>query len=278
MMSVREFVRQRRALALAIIAAAILGVAATAWALYRGGPGSAPEPTASASSRAEPTASPSVEPEPSSSEAPLGALVLTTAVDTLNVYDAPGDAEPSSTLGEWTAYGLPVTLLGTTTTDFDGQTWIRALLPVQPNGAAGWVRASDVTVTSTTNAVHIYLDERLLEYTEDGVVSVSTTVAVGAPETPTPLGTFYVTDPLDLTTNPAGAYGAYAIGLSGYSDVLTEFAGGPPQIAIHGTNKPELLGQAVSNGCIRISNDAILQIAATITLGTPVTIEATRTA
>jgi lipoprotein-anchoring transpeptidase ErfK/SrfK len=278
MMSIREFVRRRRALALAIIAAATLGAAGTAWAVYGGGGDAAPEPTASSSSRAEPTASPSPEPQPSSSEAPLGALVLTTAVDSLDVYATPGDAAPSATLGEWSAYGLPLTLLGTTTTELDGQTWIRALLPIQPNGTAGWVRADDVTVTSTTNAVHVYLDEMLLEYTEDGVVTVSTTVAVGAPDTPTPLGTFYVTDPLDLTTNPTGSYGAYAIGLSGFSAVLAEFAGGPPQIAIHGTNRPELLGQAVSNGCVRLPNEAILKIAATITLGTPVTIEATRTA
>jgi lipoprotein-anchoring transpeptidase ErfK/SrfK len=95
---------------------------------------------------------------------------------------------------------------------------------------------------------------------------------IGAPRTPTPLGTFFITDPVDLKSNPNGAYGAYALGLSGYSEVLFEFAGGPGQIAVHGTNNPSQVGQDISNGCIRVPNDIILQIADQAPLGTPVII------
>ncbi len=70
--------------------------------------------------------------------------------------------------------------------------------------------------------------------------------------------------------------GAYAIGLSGYSDTLTSFAGGPPQVAIHGTNQPQLLGTAASHGCVRVANDAIVEIAGLVGLGTPVYIQASR--
>ena len=49
----------------------------------------------------------------------------------------------------------------------------------------------------------------------------------------------------------------FAIGLSGHCNVLTEFAGGDGQIAIHGTNDPGTIGQDVSHGCVRVDNDVI---------------------
>ena len=63
----------------------------------------------------------------------------------------------------------------------------------------------------------------------------------------------------------------FALGLSGHSDVLTEFGGGDGQIAIHGTNNPGDIGQDVSHGCVRIVNDAIERLS-TLPLGTPVVI------
>ena len=46
------------------------------------------------------------------------------------------------------------------------------------------------------------------------------------------------------------------------------------QLALHGTNRPELLGQNVSNGCVRMANESIDQVMALAPLGTPVTIVA----
>jgi lipoprotein-anchoring transpeptidase ErfK/SrfK len=43
-------------------------------------------------------------------------------------------------------------------------------------------------------------------------------------------------------------------------------------IAVHGTNKPELLGQAVSHGCIRMTNEAARQLYHEVEVGTPVII------
>ena len=107
----------------------------------------------------------------------------------------------------------------------------------------------------------------------DGLdVVLQTPTVIGTPATPTPTGTYYVTDPVDLRSRPNGAYGAFALGLSGYSEVLMHFNGGPGQIAIHGTTATSLLGQDRSNGCVRVANDVILQIAQHVVLGTPVTI------
>lgn len=44
-------------------------------------------------------------------------------------------------------------------------------------------------------------------------------------------------------------------------------------IGIHGTPRPELLGQAVSRGCIRMRNADVVRIYDRVELGTPVTIE-----
>lgn len=41
-------------------------------------------------------------------------------------------------------------------------------------------------------------------------------------------------------------------------------------IALHGTDKPELLGQAVSHGCIRMTNEAARQLYHEVEVGTPV--------
>src|SRR5690606_22269819 len=105
---------------------------------------------------------------------------------------------------------------------------------------------------------------------DGGTAVFEAPVAIGTAETPTPVGVFYVTDPIGPFANATGVYGAYAIGISAFSDVLDEFYGGPPQVAMHGTNKPELIGQSVSNGCIRMANDDVLALADLVDLGTPV--------
>jgi lipoprotein-anchoring transpeptidase ErfK/SrfK len=54
--------------------------------------------------------------------------------------------------------------------------------------------------------------------------------------------------------------------------VLTGWTQGGP-IAIHGTNRPDLIGRAVSNGCIRVRNDVLRRIFAATPEGTPVEIQ-----
>lgn len=43
-------------------------------------------------------------------------------------------------------------------------------------------------------------------------------------------------------------------------------------IAVHGTNNPELLGQPVSHGCIRMTNEAVRRLYHEVDIGTPVII------
>jgi hypothetical protein len=58
-------------------------------------------------------------------------------------------------------------------------------------------------------------------------------VGLGKNTTPTPGGVFYLEELL-RPSDPNGAYGPYAYGLSGFSNVLHEFVGGDGQIGIHG--------------------------------------------
>jgi lipoprotein-anchoring transpeptidase ErfK/SrfK len=41
---------------------------------------------------------------------------------------------------------------------------------------------------------------------------------------------------------------------------------------MHGTNRPDLLGSAASNGCIRMPDEVIQRLRDTLPLGTPVLI------
>ena len=112
----------------------------------------------------------------------------------------------------------------------------------------------------------------MLSVYSDDDLYLESPVAVGAPENPTPTGHLFVlTDVLD-TGDPNSPYGRFALGLSGLSDQLTEFAGGPGQIGIHGTNDPSSIGQAVSHGCVRVPAEVAEQLAGVLPLGTPVII------
>jgi lipoprotein-anchoring transpeptidase ErfK/SrfK len=151
--------------------------------------------------------------------------------------------------------------------------WEQVLLPVRPNGARGWVRARDVTLSAHDYWIVVGLSEHHLTVYENDTVLMSEPVGIGTGATPTPGGLFYTEDFVRLT-DPAGPYGPYAYGLSGFSDVLTTFGGGPGQLAIHGTNDPAGIGHDVSHGCIRMSNAAIVKLASFLPRGVPVSITA----
>ncbi len=200
---------------------------------------------------------------------PPPALVATTKVASLQVYDAP-NGKVVGQLSAKTDYNQPRTLLVSQVQSG----WLQVLLPQKPNDTTGWVRTSDTSQSTTDYAMKVSLSQHHLWLTKAGAPVVDTAVVIGAAQTPTPTGLFYVTDPVNLTTSPNGPYGAYAIGLSGYSNTLQSFDGGPPQIAVHGTPYPDQVGQDLSNGCVRVPNPVILQIATVVPLGTPVTITA----
>jgi lipoprotein-anchoring transpeptidase ErfK/SrfK len=186
------------------------------------------------------------------------------AVDELTLYDEPGGS-PVGTMSSQTEYGTNRVFL----VEANEGDWVRVRLPMRPNHSSSWVAAAEVVLDRIEPVVHIDLEARKLTVSTDDGLIAQTTVAVGSIENPTPRGTFYITDKLQ-TPEPGGAYGPFAFGLSGYSETISEFAGGNGQIGIHGTNDPGSLGEAVSHGCIRIPNDVIAWLANQLPLGTPV--------
>ena len=149
--------------------------------------------------------------------------------------------------------------------------WLRVLLPVRPNMSQGWVRAKDVEVSRHDYRITVSTGRHELRVYLAGKVIVREPVGLGAGATPTPGGVFYIKELL-RPRDPGGAYGPYAFGLSGYSKVLTDFAGGSGEIGIHGTNQPSSVGKDVSHGCIRLRNSVITKLAGMLPLGVPVQI------
>ena len=147
--------------------------------------------------------------------------------------------------------------------------WYRISLPGRPNGRTGWVPAASVEVKPIRKEIVIDLSERTLELRDTGRVVLHTSVAIGAYGMETPLGRFYVV--AKFRPN-APVLGAFAFETSAYSK-LSEWPGGGI-VGLHGTNTPSLLGQAVSHGCVRVANGAILRLKNLVPVGTPITIVA----
>jgi len=151
--------------------------------------------------------------------------------------------------------------------------WVQVLLPVRPNGSKGWVKGSDVTVSPNPYHIEVSLGQHTITVSRGTQQIYRGEVAVGAPETPTPTGEYYLRV-LVKAIDPTTVYGTYAYGLSSHSDALETFDGGDAEIGIHGNNDASVLGSNVTHGCIRIDNDAITMLSKQLPLGTPVEVTA----
>jgi lipoprotein-anchoring transpeptidase ErfK/SrfK len=191
------------------------------------------------------------------------------ADDGLDVFGAPGDPEPSRVLPAKTILGTPTVVLVTGGSD----AWLEVLVPGRPNGETGWIRAIDVERYEVRRQAVIDLTTRTLQVLEGERVIFETQVGIGGPSSPTPTGSFFITDAVRITA-PTGAWGPYAFGLSARSDTVTEFNGGDGIIGIHGTNRPTSIGEAQSLGCVRLDNEVMLELAELLSVGSPVTIKA----
>lgn len=195
-------------------------------------------------------------------------LVALTQGET-DVYPEPGAPEPSLTLPATTILGTQ-TVLGIVELVED---WALVRLPVRPNGSTGWVKTSDIRLYTVSGKIVVDLSAKSLTYFDNGEEVLTSTIAIGSSRNPTPTGTFFVTDSVQLG-NPNSPWGPHALGLSAYSDTITEYNGGPGIIGIHGTNKPGSIGTAASLGCVRVPNELITMLYAIVDIGTPVEIRA----
>lgn len=154
-----------------------------------------------------------------------------------------------------------------------GDDWIEVQLPIRPNGQTGWIRAEDYTLSETRIRAEVTLGTASVRVFDGADVIAETAAVVGAEETPTPVGRFYVAA-LKQNTPEEFWLGPWALILSSFSEVLPSFSGGLPVIAIHGTNHPELMGEAITFGCVRVTNEVIEFLAEHVPVGAPVDIYA----
>ena len=150
----------------------------------------------------------------------------------------------------------------------DGHSWYQLSLPGRPNGQRGWVRGDLLDLHPVKDRIIVHLAARRLEVRriDDNKLLLSSTVAVGKPGAETPLGRDFFVQARYYPTDPF--YGPFVLVTSAYSK-LSDWPGGG-LAGIHGTNQPNLLGQAVSHGCVRVPNSVAEALERLAPLGTPI--------
>lgn len=268
----RSGVRTTRTIAITSIALLAAAVTAAGQGMYDPAPDPAPAPvpTPQPTKPTKPTAPWSPVAPPNAKVSWAGRLLV---VATARANPGPG-GKPLRLLQPIAPLGAgPVWLQVRGVKVVAGKRWVQVLMPVRPNGSTGWVRASDMIFRPITMRIDIDVSARTLRLVRGGKVVQRYRVAVGTDENPTPTGRFAVAEVIP-TGDPKAFLGPMVLPLTAFSDTLNEFAGGNGRVAIHGTSKPELIGQAVSHGCIRMRNADVLRLTRLVRGGTPVNIRA----
>jgi len=225
----------------------------------------------------QPVAGPAVESRPSASAEPQraasatlgaqgrrdsdGAEIVQLQRRTVAVHAAPVGRRVSRLLAR-TPYGTRTRL------------WVRArrgqwlkVAALDAPGSVGWIH-SRYTRPARKVKRRVVIDrseQRLIVY--DARRRWSTRVVVGASTTPTPVGTFQVTDRL-RGERFGGTYGAWIFALSAYGTPART-----SRLAIHGV-PPAARSATGSAGCVRVPHVALRRLAREIVPGTPVDIRA----
>ncbi len=149
-----------------------------------------------------------------------------------------------------------------------GRLWVRVQLPKRPNGSHGWVNEDALELRTTRTWIRVKVSTRKVQVFRGGKRIKSFGAAVGTGGTPTPTGLFAIHDPVPTS----GQLGPYIFVLTAHSNVLRTFAGGNGVVGIHGWPVSNVLGKAVSYGCVRMSRQGARTLARYAQPGTPVEI------
>ncbi|MDE0654494.1 MAG: L,D-transpeptidase [bacterium] len=212
---------------------------------------------------------------------PWEPVTVLTSRDDVNgiipVYDAPNGTRLAFPDGDVWSYTFRRNRLVTRLLQgSQDDEWVQVELPVRPNGASGWVRAEHFSWSTVNHHILIDVSDRSVALFEGDNLVASTGAIVGKPATPTPTLKGFLVEKLPNhdQQNASIVLGDWILMLSFFSEALNSFSGGLPRIALHGTHIPERVGEALSNGCIRIPNNIVETIAQQAPLGTVVNIVA----
>jgi lipoprotein-anchoring transpeptidase ErfK/SrfK len=208
--------------------------------------------------------SPTIEPEPGGDEKPI---VRVRDGELVALHASPGgkvvaEVDDETSFGSKTAFAVNRHRAG----------WLGVPSEELPNGELAWVRADPDELAGDSTPYRIHVDLSAHEaglYRGDEVVR-EWPVTVGTAATPTPTGSFSVTDLIVGGLNPV--YGCCAIAISATQPYLPAGWTGGDRIAFHGNGTGEALGLDASNGCIRSPDVDLQAVIRTVPLGTPVEI------
>jgi|SRR5579862_92360 len=127
---------------------------------------------------------------------------------------------------------------------------------------------------STSRLVLISLVDRQLAVIEGGNVIARFAVAVGAADSPSPVGQFQI---VNRISNPTYYHPGTVIPSGKNSPIGTRWVGlNQKGYGIHGTNAPRSIGHAASHGCIRLRNRDMEQLFTLLRVGDAVEIHGER--
>jgi len=139
------------------------------------------------------------------------------------------------------------------------------------------VQEPKVTAAAYDEVLLVRSGENKLYFYQDGKITHTYTVATGLPEYPTPTGVFEVTEKRYMPTwvNPApDGWGA------GMPAMIPPGPGNPlglrainwsaSGIRFHGTTATYSLGYNASHGCVRLSNEDVIELYDMVEVGTPI--------
>jgi lipoprotein-anchoring transpeptidase ErfK/SrfK len=141
------------------------------------------------------------------------------------------------------------------------------------NNRIVWVdaKSSALRYARTRLELEVDLSTRTLVLRRNGTAVRRVSVGVGRYGSPTPTGTFAVTDKLSGSAYSA-VYGCCILALSAIQPNLPAGWSGGNRIAIHGTLSTSDFGRAVSAGCVHASDSDLRYLMRMVPLGTPVVI------
>jgi lipoprotein-anchoring transpeptidase ErfK/SrfK len=181
--------------------------------------------------------------------------------------DAPG-GRAVARVGPRTEFGSPRVLAVVRRRDG----WLGVIASEMPNGSLGWVPSTRARLVREPVRLVVDLSARRLSVVRGRRDVWSMRVGVGSPGTPTPTGTFAVTD--GLLWKGSAVYGCCVLALSGHQPQLAQGWTGGDRLAVHGTDAPGTIGAAASLGCLHATDADMRRLMRYATLGARVQIRA----
>lgn len=204
----------------------------------------------------------------------------------LPVYDEPG-GEPRSLvdanqvdgvvleapLFNWSASGSPTVLR--VLAGQPGDEWVQVQSPTRPHDRSVWVRAAHFHWAETDTRIEIDLaGPGELTVFNGSDLLLRSPIVQGRTSRPTPVHTTYLEAGLRGDVfDRSPAYGEFVLMMASFSETMGTFGGGgSPQNFLHGTNQPDLMGQRVSSGEIRMANADLAALVELVHPGVPILI------